>query len=117
MMWNNDIRSDFSFHFSASNEESVSVNFKAVSVEQILTKFEDFLHGCGYKLSGQLQIVGEENTSAKQYAPSQNPFPTSGGITKEQIAALSPISIKPLTPQDIKLQAPNKNEDILHFGV
>ena len=110
-MWDNDIRNSFDFHFSTPDGETVNLNFKAVSIEQVLTKFEDFLHGCGYKLNGQIKIIGPENTTAKQYSGalaggSFNNFPTSGGITKEQIAALQPKSINPL-----------KNEDILHFGV
>lgn len=118
MMWNNDIRNDFSFHFSASDEESVSINFKAVNVEQILTKFEDFLNGCGYKLNGTIEVVPNQ-AQYKKEVDTQKSYQASnvGPITKEQIAALNPISIKPLTPLEIKLPVPNKNEDILHFGV
>ena len=106
----NDIRNEFGFHFNGSDGESVSVNFNAVGLEQILTKFEDFLHGCGYKLNGEVKII-PNTTSQKSYQGSfgSMPHPTSGGITKEQIAALQPINLQSITPL--------KNEDIIHFGV
>ncbi len=107
-MWDNDTRNSFDFHFSTPDGETVNLNFKAVSIEHILAKFEDFLHGCGYKLDGQVKIApSQTNVSGqKAYAGSFNSFPTSGGISKEQFAALQPVSLSPL-----------KNEDILHFGV
>ena len=110
-MWDNDTRNSFDFHFSTPDGETVNLNFKAVNIEHVLTKFEDFLHGCGYTLNGQLKIVpSQTNTSSqKAYAGSFNSFPTSGGITKEQIAALQPISLQSINPL--------KNEDIVHFGV
>ena len=60
-MWDNDIRNNFDFRFSTSDGESVDVSFKAVSIEHILTKFEDFLRGCGYNLDGQI-IVNSTST-------------------------------------------------------
>ena len=110
-MWDNDTRNSFDFNFNTPDGENVTLNFKAVSIEHILTKFEDFLQGCGYKLNGQLKIVPSQAnaSSQKAYAGSFNSFPTSGGITKEQIAALQPISLQSINPL--------KNEDIVHFGV
>lgn len=120
-MWDNDTRNSFDFNFNTPDGENVTLNFKAVSVEHILTKFEDFLQGCGYKLNGQLKIIPSQTnaSSQKAYAGSFNSmpasssgaynYPTSGGITKEQIAALQPISLQSINPL--------KNEDILHFGV
>ncbi len=133
-MWNNDVRNDFDFNFSTSDGETVSLNFKAVSIEHILAKFEDFLHGCGYKLDGTIKIMPNASTPAQpKYTGSFNSYPTSGGITKEQIAALTPVGLQPidlssaslntftttnlsaLKPEDLIYN--KKNEDILHFGV
>jgi len=146
MNYENDFRYNFDFSFSSNNDDHVNVSFKAVGVTQIITKFQDFLTGCGFVLDGDLQIVARD-THAAQYKSqayqgtfnslpasgglgSFNSFPTSGGISKDQFAALTPTplqsfdlssfdtqSIRALKPEDIKLQYPNKNEDILHFGV
>ena len=134
MNYENDFRYNFDFSFSSNNDDHVNVSFKAVGVTQIITKFQDFLTGCGFVLDGDLQIVARDTHDAQYksqaYQGTFNSFPTSGGISKEQIAALTPTSlqsfdlssfdtqsIRSLKPEDIKLQTPNKNEDILHFGV
>ena len=134
MNYENDFRYNFDFSFSSNTDDHVNVSFKAVGVTQIVTKFQDFLTGCGFVLDGDLQIVPRDTRDAQYksqaYQGTFNSFPTSGGISKEQFAALTPTplqsfdlssfnthSIQALKQEDIKLQYPNKNEDILHFGV
>lgn len=111
MNYENDFRYNFDFSFSSNNDDHVNVSFKAVGVNQIVTKFQDFLTGCGFVLDGDLQIVSRDAQYQKAHLGSfgSMPTPTSGGITKEQIAALQPIGLQAIKPL--------KNEDILHFGV
>lgn len=59
---NDTLTNRFHFHCVDCNGDTISFNFKAMTLPEVCQKFEDFLKGCGYVLpeGHRVDIVSEE---------------------------------------------------------